>query len=270
MTDILERICADKRVDLARRQSEMPLPEIEAAARAAPTPRPFADRLQSAGETGYGLIAEIKRASPSQGLIREDFDVATLAAAYERGGATCLSVITDTPYFQGDDAFLAEARAAVGLPLLRKDFMLDPYQIVESRALGADCVLLIMSTVDDETALALRRTAADHGMDVLFEVHDEAELERALRLDPRLIGVNNRNLKTFEVDLGTTEALAPHLPADVLLVAESGLHSAADLARLARAGATRFLVGESLMRQSDVEAATRTLLALPTSAAATA
>jgi len=268
MSDILERICADKRIDLDRRMAAKPLAEVESAARAASPPRSFADRLAAAGAEGYGLIAEIKRASPSQGLIREDFDVATLAAAYERGGATCLSVITDTPFFQGDDAFLAEARAAVGLPLLRKDFMLDPYQIVESRALGADCVLLIMSTIDDEMAMALHRTAVEYGMDALVEVHDADELERAKRLEPRLIGVNNRNLKTFEVDLGTTEALAPLLPASAMLVAESGLHSPDDLARLSRVGATRFLVGESLMRQADVEAATRTLLAPPTSAAA--
>ena len=268
MSDVLARICADKRTDLARRRAERALTEVERAAGAAPPARGFAAALRSRRAQGaYGLIAEIKRASPSKGLIRADFDPSALARAYAAGGATCLSVLTDAPYFQGQDAHLIAARSAVALPCLRKDFMLDPYQIVEARALGADCVLVILAAVSDADARALIATAHDWGMDVLVEVHDAAEMDRALALDGDLIGVNNRNLKTLAVDLATTEALAPRVGSDRLLVAESGLYGPADLARMAAVGATTFLIGESLMRQPDVEAATRALLARQAEAA---
>jgi indole-3-glycerol phosphate synthase len=260
-SDTLSRICADKRRHVARRRAERPLAAVEAAALAASPPRGFADRLAGAVAAGrYGLIAEIKKASPSKGLIRTDFDPATLARAYRDGGATCLSVLTDEPYFQGHDDYLLTARAAVDLPVLRKDFMLAPYQIIESRALGADCVLLIMAALSDDEARELWDAATTWKMDVLVEVHDAAELERALRLPARLIGVNNRNLKTLSVDLRTTEQLAPRIPADRMLVAESGLSSPSDLARMKRVGASIFLIGESLMREDDVAAATRRLL----------
>jgi len=262
MTDVLEKICADKRRETARRKLARPLAELEAAARKAPTPRGFAARLKAAlAAGGYGLIAEIKRASPSKGLIRADFAPATLARAYAKGGAACLSVLTDEPYFQGKDDDLVAARAAVGLPVLRKDFMLEPYQIAEARALGADCVLLILAALDDATALGLAAAAGSWGMDVLVEVHDADELERAFTLPCQLIGINNRNLKTLSVDVATTEALAPRAPRDRIVVSESGLGSPADLARMARAGVRCFLVGEALMAESDVAAATRALLA---------
>ncbi len=261
MSDVLARICADTRRELEKRQAARPLAEVEAAAAEADPPRGFARALQRRAESeGYGLICEIKKASPSKGLIRADFDPPSLARAYAEGGATCLSVLTDEPYFQGKDAFLVQARAACALPVLRKDFMLEPYQIVESRALGADCVLLILAALEDETAKALAALARDLGMDVLAEVHDAAELERALKLDAALLGVNNRNLKTLEVTLETTRRLSALVPEDRFLVAESGLKSREDLAELQGLGARAFLIGESLMRQADVAAAARALL----------
>jgi indole-3-glycerol phosphate synthase len=262
MSDTLARILAGKRNDLAQRRRARPLSEVERTARLASSPRGFLAALERALAAGrYGLVAEIKKASPSKGLIRGDFDPAALARAYLEGGASCLSVLTDMPDFQGCDADLIAARAAVGLPVLRKDFMIDPYQIVESRALGADCVLLIVAALSPAQAQELEETAIDWGMDVLAEVHDAAELERALRLKTRLVGINNRDLKSLQVDLATAEALAPAVPKDRVLVAESGLATPADLARMARIGARCFLVGESLMREPDVTAATRALIA---------
>jgi len=262
MSDVLARICADKRDHVVRRKAEYPFASVDRDARAASPPRGFARALTESVTSGrWGLIAEIKRASPSKGLIRADFDPPYLARAYRDGGASCLSVLTDRPYFQGDDAFLAEVRAAVDLPVLRKDFMLDPYQIAESRALGADCVLLIMAALDDLQARELHQAARDYGMDVLIEVHDEEEMERAARLPGGLLGVNNRNLKTLAVDLSVTERLSARVPPSWDLVAESGIGGPQDVRRLARCGICRFLVGESLMSQPDVTAATRALLA---------
>jgi indole-3-glycerol phosphate synthase len=263
MSDILQRICNDKRAYLAKRMVEHPISFVEDAAKRASLPRGFIKALRAASGDGYGLIAEIKKASPSKGLIREDFDPASLARAYAAGGATCLSVLTDVPYFQGHDDFLVAARAAVELPTLRKDFMLDPYQILEARALGADCILLIMAALSDDQAAELEFAAEALGMDVLIEVHDRDELERALRLKSPLIGVNNRNLKTMHTDIAVTESLAADVPEDRMLLSESGLYEPADLARMAKTGARCFLVGESLMRQADVTAATQTLLADP-------
>jgi indole-3-glycerol phosphate synthase len=261
VSNVLARICADKRDLVAARQRAVPLAELEARAQAADPPRGFHRALAERAASGrYGLICEIKKASPSKGLIRDDFDPSALARAYEAGGAACLSVLTDTPYFQGADEDLIAARAAVELPVLRKDFMLDPYQIVESRALGADCVLLIMAALGDNQAAELEDAADRLGMDALIEVHDGAELERGLALRSPLIGVNNRNLKTLAADLATTEALAPRIPAERLLIAESGLSNARALERLHGAGAAAFLIGESLMRQADVAAATAALL----------
>lgn len=262
MSDTLARICADKRLEIAERKSAKSVSEIERLAAEAPPVRGFAAALHAAAtRAGAGLIAEIKKASPSEGLIRADFDPAALALAYEVGGAACLSVLTDAKYFQGEDAYLVQAREACGLPVLRKDFMLDPYQVAEARAIGADCILIIMAAVDDALAAELAGAATQYGLDALVEVHDEAELERALKLPCPLIGINNRDLKTLATDLAVTERLAGQVPPDRMLVAESGIHAPDDVSRLRRAGARGFLVGTSLMRQSDVAGATAALLA---------
>ena len=263
MTDVLAKIIDGKRDEVAALRAARSLSDLEAAARAADPVRGFATALARDSGTGYGLIAELKKASPSKGLIRADFDPANLALAYEQGGASCLSVLTDTPWFQGATDYLVAARNAVGLPVLRKDFMIDPIQIVESRALGADCILLIMAALDDTLALELEACAIEHGMDVLIEVHDAGELERACRLSSPLMGINNRNLKTMEISLDVGAAMLPSLPDDRIAVAESGLFVPADLARMAAARARCFLIGESLMRADDVAAATRAILADP-------
>lgn len=262
MSDVLQKILATKREEVAARRAAAPLAAVEARAAEQAPARGFAaalDRSVAAGR--LALICEIKKASPSAGLIRPDFDPATLARAYEAGGASCLSVLTDEQYFQGADSFVAAARDACSLPVLRKDFLIDPYQVAEARAIGADCILIIMAALSDAQAAELEDAADRHGLDVLIEVHDEAEMERALTvLRSPLLGVNNRNLKTLTIDLAVTERLAAMVPEGRVLVAESGLKTNRDLARMVAAGARRFLIGESLMKQPDVAAATRALL----------
>lgn len=256
MTDKLAEICATKRVELAARKPQ--------GLSHWPTPSPvrgFEAALRAKAAEGFALIAEIKKASPSKGLIRADFDPPAHARAYQAGGAACLSVLTDAPYFQGHEDYLIAARAACDLPVIRKDFMVDPWQCAEARAMGADAILIIVAALEDAAMAEIEAAAREQGLDVLVEVHDEDEMERALKhLRSKLVGVNNRNLKTFEVDLGTTERLAAMVPADVLLVCESGIGSHVDCQRMAHSNVRTFLVGESLMRQADVEAATRALL----------
>jgi indole-3-glycerol phosphate synthase len=256
----LDEICDVKRQELGRAKATVSIRELEQCARAQTPPRGFGMALRTAARDSLALIAEIKKASPSKGLIRADFNPATLAQAYQAGGATCLSVLTDEQFFQGHADYLRAARSACDLPVLRKDFMVDPWQVLETRAIGADAILIIVAALDDPAMLEIEAAAREHGMDVLVEVHDEAELDRALRLESRLIGFNNRDLRTFVTDLTISERLARSAPVDALLVGESGISSHDDCLQLARSGIRCFLVGESLMRQADVETATRTLL----------
>ncbi len=256
----LDEICAAKREEVAARKALATLSDLDSAAREQSAPRGFRAALERKAADGFALIAEIKKASPSKGLIRADFRPAEHAVAYRNGGAACLSVLTDAPYFQGHEDYLVAARAACDLPVLRKDFMVDPWQVAEARAIGADAILIIVAALEDGLMAEIEAAAIERGMDVLVEVHDEAEMERASRLKSRLIGVNNRNLKTFKTDLATTEQLASLAPDGALLVGESGINTHADLVRLSQVGVRAFLVGESLMRQPDVEAATRAML----------
>ena len=260
MTDKLTEICDATRAEVARRKAARSISELDAAARGQTASRGFEAALRRAAASGFALIAEIKKASPSKGLIRADFDPPAHARAYAAGGATCLSVLTDAPYFQGHEQFLIAARNACTLPVIRKDFMVDPWQCAEARAIGADAILIIVAALDNGAMVEIEAAAIERGMDVLVEVHNEAEMDRAARLRSRLIGVNNRDLKRFVTDLATTERLAPLAPEGALLVGESGINSHADLLRLEKAGVRAFLVGESLMRQHDVTAATRALL----------
>jgi indole-3-glycerol phosphate synthase len=261
MTDILQKIAAYKKEEVSKAKSAMSQSRLEREALEAPPVRPFKGALEQTIKRGeWALIAEIKKASPSRGLIRADFNPPQIAMAYEAGGASCLSVLTDVPSFQGAPEYLLSARTVTGLPTLRKDFMLDPYQVAEARLWGADCILLILAMIDDAVAHELEEEARDWGMDVLVELHDESELERAMKLKSRLFGINNRDLRTFETSLETSERLAPLVPKDYLVVGESGLFRPADLSRLSKVGVNAFLIGESLMRQPDIAAATRAIL----------
>lgn len=256
----LEEICANKRIEVAQRRAERSVTALDREAASQSAPRGFEAALRTSTRNGFGLIAEIKKASPSKGLIRADFQPAAHAKSYESGGATCLSVLTDAPYFQGHEDFLIAAREACNLPVLRKDFMIDPWQVAEARSIGADAILIIVAALEDGQMQEIEAAALERGMDVLVEVHDYAEMERASRLRSQLIGVNNRDLKTFKTDLTTTEKLSALASEDALLVGESGINSHTDCLRLARAGVKAFLVGESLMRQEYIETATRNLL----------